>query len=137
MMRPIRLQHQFVDTIPDVLEPGVLYVSMRFRTAVHLCPTGCGEEVVTPLDRDDWILTFDGAVTLRPSVGNWGLACRSHYWITRDEVVWARIWSREEVTRARDVRIAPDETPRVGWLARLLGAVRRKPPSASGRTTRR
>jgi Family of unknown function (DUF6527) len=124
MKRPVPLRHAFVETIPDRLEPGVLYVSLKYRTAVHLCPTGCGEEVVTPLGRTDWTLTFDGTVSLRPSVGNWGLACRSHYWITRDEVEWARTWSREEVAWSREGRSIPAVTYGSGWLRRLASRIR-------------
>jgi hypothetical protein len=97
--RPLR--HEFVEFIPQELEPGVLYVSMRYRTATHLCPSGCNQEVVTPLGRDDWTLSFDGAVSLYPSVGSWGLPCRSHYWIRRDEIVWARRWSSAEISDLR------------------------------------
>ena len=123
MRRSIRLQPRFVEVIPDVIEPGLLYVSMRFRTASHLCPTGCGEEVVTPLDRDEWILTFDGTVTLRPSIGNPGLPCQSHYWITRNEVVWARPLSWEgAVGQALDSEGA---TGIAGWVKRLRSWMRR------------
>jgi hypothetical protein len=124
MKETIRLRHKFVDTIPEVLDPGTLYVSMRFRTAAHLCPTGCGEEVVTPLDRDDWILTFDGTVTLRPSVGNPGLACQSHYWITRDEVMWAPSWSVEEVARIRETGRKPEPTGARRWWSQLRSWLR-------------
>jgi Family of unknown function (DUF6527) len=124
MRKAVPLRHQFVDTIPDHLEPAVLYISLRYRTAVHLCPTGCGEEVVTPLAPNDWTLTFDGTVSLRPSVGNWGLACRSHYWITGDEIEWARTWSREEVAWSREGRPAPAAANNSGWLWRLVPRVR-------------
>ena len=44
----MRLRHEFVDHIPEQLDDGVLYVSIRFGTVVHRCACGCGEEVVTP-----------------------------------------------------------------------------------------
>jgi Family of unknown function (DUF6527) len=59
-MRYARLAHEFVDHIPDVLDPGVLYVSMKYATAAHRCCCGCGLEVVTPFTPTDWKLTFDG-----------------------------------------------------------------------------
>ena len=31
----------------------------------------------------------NGTVSLRPSIGNWQLPCRSHYFIVRNRVVWA------------------------------------------------
>jgi hypothetical protein len=103
MMRYARLAHEFVDYIPEVLEPGVLYVSMKYATASHKCCCGCGLEVVTPFTPTDWKLTFDGeAVSLRPSIGNWSLPCRSHYVIENGRVVRAGPWSDEQVSAERE-----------------------------------
>lgn len=82
-----RLDVRFVTSVPRVLEPGVLYVSMEYGTAVHGCCCGCGEQVVTPFSPGGWKMTFDGeSVTIRPSIGNWNFKCRSHYFITEN---WA------------------------------------------------
>lgn len=107
MTRAQRLDHEFTHYIPERLEDGKLYVSVAFATVVHLCCCGCGNEVVTPLSPTDWQLIFDGeAVSLDPSIGNWSLPCRSHYWIRRGRVRWARRWSEAEVQagRAQDRR---------------------------------
>ncbi|WP_068083729.1 DUF6527 family protein [Novosphingobium rosa] len=99
------LEHRFMRNIPEKLEPGVLYISMEYGMVSHSCACGCGEEVTTPLTPTDWHLVYDGeAVTLNPSVGNWNLACRSHYVIRRGRVIEAGPWSEEEVAaeRARD-----------------------------------
>lgn len=83
------IEHRFVHYIPDVLEDGVLYVSRRFRVAVHKCCCGCGTETVTPIGGKGWnLLLEDERVSLHPSVGNQKLDCQSHYWIRRNEVVW-------------------------------------------------
>ncbi len=101
-MRVRRFQHRFVGEVPRQLEAAVLYVCIEFCTAVHLCACGCGSEVVTPLSRTDWSITFDGdSVSLNPSIGNWGFACRSHYFIRRGWVRWARLWTDEEVEAGR------------------------------------
>lgn len=82
------LSHEFVPSIPDTLEEGVVYISIPYATAVHLCCCGCKNEVVTPITPTDWELTFDGeTISLYPSIGNWGFACQSHYWIRRNRVV--------------------------------------------------
>lgn len=47
MTRITRLKIKHIDSVPDKLEVGVLYVSSRFATAMHLCCCGCGHEVVT------------------------------------------------------------------------------------------
>ncbi|MFN6056403.1 MAG: DUF6527 family protein [Paracoccaceae bacterium] len=101
------LEHRFVESFPEVLERGVLYVSLEFGSVSHSCCCGCGEEVVTPLTPTDWKITFDGeTVTLHPSVGNWTLACRSHYVIRRNQVFEAPPWSEAKVAaeRRRDRR---------------------------------
>ncbi len=102
MKRPIALTHEFVTVIPDEVEERTLYVSMDYATAVHKCCCGCGREVVTPLTPTDWTLIYDGvSISLDPSVGSWGLDCRSHYWIDKSTVRWAQNWSSSEVNAAR------------------------------------
>lgn len=82
-----------------------------FATAAHKCCCGCGEQVNTPLTPTDWQLTFDGeSISLYASIGNWRLACESHYWIKRNTVEWAPRWSKKEIEagRARD-RLAKEK----------------------------
>jgi hypothetical protein len=110
-MRQATMQHRFVEFIPEVLEDGVLYVSLEYTTATHRCCCGCGAEVVTPLSPTDWRLIFDGkTASLEPSIGNWSLPCRSHYWITRNHVRWAPAWSEDQIAagRAYDARAKRD-----------------------------
>ncbi len=97
MNRMDPLNHKFVHYIPEDLVEGVLYVSIPFVTAMHLCCCGCGNEVVTPLNPDGWHMTFDGeSVSLFPSIGSWSLPCQSHYWIQRNQVWWARHFPKYE-----------------------------------------
>lgn len=101
-MRWPRLEHRFVQFIPERLEPGVLYVSMEYATATHSCCCGCGEEVVTPFTPVGWRMTFDGeTVSIWPSVGSWTLRCRSHYVIDRSSAVTAPPWSDAQVEAER------------------------------------
>lgn len=96
------MQYKFVQYIPDIMEEGVIYISMDFATAAHLCACGCGNEVITPFSPTDWNMTFNGeAVSLRPSIGNWSFDCRSHYWIKNNRVEWAGPWSEEEISDGR------------------------------------
>ena len=64
------LNHEFVQFMPADLADGVLYVSIPFVTAMHLCCCGCGNEVVTPLNPDAWRLApyVRRGVRLPPSV---------------------------------------------------------------------
>lgn len=104
----VEYRHTFVKYIPDELESGILYVSLEYSTMVHRCPCGCGEEVSTRLHPEGWSMIYDGAhISLWPSVGNWGFACRSHYWLRCGMVVRARMWTDEEIEASRHVRTRP------------------------------
>ena len=101
-MRRNRMTHQFVENIPERVEDGTVYISTSHALAVHKCCCGCDNEVVTPLAPNEWSLNFDGeTISLNPSIGNWSFPCESHYWIQRDQVRWARKWSRSEIAAAR------------------------------------
>lgn len=102
-MKPeVVLTHEFVEFIPDKLKERTLYISVIHCTAVHKCCCGCGREVVTPLSPMAWHLIFDGkTVSLEPSIGSWSLPCQSHYFITKNKVVWAPKWTKKQIARGR------------------------------------
>ena len=102
MSRITNLRHELVENAPEPLEPGVLYVSLRHNTALHLCCCGCGEEVVTPISPSDWQLVYNGVgVALYPSVGNWQFPCRSHYWVRYGRVEWSYQMTQAEIDAGR------------------------------------
>lgn len=93
--------------MPKVKEHGILYISRKFKLAIHLCACGCGIQTVMPFydgelnDNDGWKMTtkkiegtteadrpYDFTVTLRPSVGNQKFPCQSHYYITDNKIQW-------------------------------------------------
>ena len=92
---------EFVESFPAQFEQGTLYVSAAYSSAAHLCACGCGTEVITPLSPAQWVLKFDGKVSLWPSIGSWTLPCQSHYVIDRGQIVWARSFTQEQVARNR------------------------------------
>lgn len=149
MIRHHRLEHRFLRHLPNVLEPGVLYISVEYGTAAHLCACGCGEEVVTPFTPTDWKMTFDGeSISLWPSIGNWTLPCRSHYVIMQGRVVEAGPWTEEQIAAerrrdrvakaryygaidsedfpAKSVASAPNESLRMGFLQRIWNWLARR-----------
>ncbi|MGE0626728.1 MAG: DUF6527 family protein [Hyphomicrobiaceae bacterium] len=107
-MKSIALKH--VIHLPRQLEPGILYVSQEYAVAGHLCACGCGNKVITPLGPAEWSFSEKaGLASLRPSIGNWQLACRSHYVISSGRICWAPAWSDIQVKAGREIEQARRE----------------------------
>jgi hypothetical protein len=97
-----RMRLEAVQFMPAQLEPGVLYVSEKYRTAAHLCACGCGEKVRTQLGDLGWCFSSGhSGPTLSPSIGNWQKPCRSHYFIRDGRVLWQGEWTDEEIAEGR------------------------------------
>lgn len=129
-MKCEELEPVFVEYVPTDLDDGLLYVSMEYATASHRCACGCGVRVVTPLGPADWILTFDGRVTLSPSVGNGQFECGSHYLIRHNRVVWCRPMTRGAALATHKFDTAQraqtyGDVPRAGVLTKLSSWLRR------------
>ena len=78
-----------VERIPHNLEEGILYVCLECNVAVHLCACGCRDRTVTPLGYGGWALTYnENGLSLNPSIGNFNIPCKSHYFITNNKVRW-------------------------------------------------
>jgi hypothetical protein len=105
MTEVTHVRPEFVTSFPTPMEPGVAYVSVEYNSCGHLCACGCGREVITPLSPVQWSFAYDGEnISIRPSIGNWTLPCRSHYVVDRGKVRWARDFTEDEVAwnRLRD-----------------------------------
>ena len=97
-----RVEPRFVDFMPEELAPGVLYVSIQFGVTAHLCPCGCGNVVNASLSPVRWSIEYDGeTVSMYPSFGNFSFPCKSHYWIRRNQIRWARRYAMDDITDAR------------------------------------
>ncbi|MFE2118360.1 DUF6527 family protein [Streptomyces microflavus] len=58
---------------------------------------------VTPLSPAQWSVTYNGEnVPLTPSIGNWSLPCRSHYWICDGRVRWSCRYAPSENDQNQD-----------------------------------
>lgn len=105
MRKALTIKYEFIELLPGGLEPETLYISLKYKNMVHQCFCGCNKKVITPLSPTGWELTFNGReVSVYPSIGNWNLPCRSHYWITRSQIEWDEQWSAEQIAAglARD-----------------------------------
>lgn len=127
MSRTDHYTARFVESFPTPLAPGVLYVSTKYATAGHVCPCGCGREVVTKLSPTRWRVIFDGEVSLRPSVAATGLPFNSHYFLTRGQVDWHSKLDAVQAARAQGADRRTIEEGRVPvsntWIARLTRRV--------------
>lgn len=123
-MKILKLTPRDLDEFPQVLEEGILYISEECELAAHKCCCGCGENVITPLNPARWRLDRqDGRVSLRPSIGNWKFACRSHYWIRNNRVIPSYDMDDEEIAEVIEL----DRVDREDFIAQLQHA----PPSGS------
>lgn len=95
----MRTETLVAEYVPEFMPPyeemreGVLYISIKYSVAIHLCACGCREKVVTGINtpewrKDAWELSFNGGPTLHPSIGNQKFPCRSHYWVKAGRIVW-------------------------------------------------
>lgn len=101
-MKIKQIRPESVEFIPERLEEGVLYITERYRTAVHKCCCGCGQEVVTPLSPAEWTVKCnDGRVSLWPSIGNWSYPCHSHYVIRESRVLEAKAMTERQIQRVK------------------------------------
>lgn len=90
-MKTTELKPEYCDHIPDKLTEGVLYISTKFKIAIHLCACGCGGQTVTPFGKGEWTLTDSGGkITLRPSIGNFmgESPYHAHYYVTDNKIEW-------------------------------------------------
>ena len=82
---------QYVEQLPEQLREGMFYICEEFSLTAHKCCCGCGEDVYNKLNPAKWRLseTWDGRISLEPSIGNWKYPCQSHYWIRNNRVIEA------------------------------------------------
>lgn len=91
MNRINELKPMYVKYIPEIKEPGILYISEEYNCASHLCACGCGVNTYTPLGSGEWNITGSKeVVTLRPSIGNFmgEKPYHAHYFITNNKIQW-------------------------------------------------
>ena len=91
------VSHQFVELMPEKFEERILYVSVQYATAIHLCCCGCKNKVVTPLTPKDSKLIFDGeTVSLYPSIGNWNFNASRTTGFAKEKWVGPRAGARRK-----------------------------------------
>lgn len=77
-----------VEELPATLIPGQLYYLAWRGIAAHLCPSGCGVKVVTPIGSHGWSLDIgQRGPSLWPSVLVDGSDCHAHYFVTSGAII--------------------------------------------------
>ena len=114
IMRKKKLKHLFVDSIPATLQDGVVYVCPKHNIVSHLCACGCGHRIDTSIDPDEWKFSYDGkGICLFPSIGNWDIPCRSHYFITNDMAIPCKS-KPQKTKKKRRKKVIDSQSPSVG-----------------------
>lgn len=130
---PDRFSLLEVKYLPDEIDDGILYYSESFSIAAHKCACGCCGVVYTPVKKGEWSIKVESVgPSLSPSIGNWNLPCKSHYWIRRGTVAWASEWSQERIEAGRELeeqtrlRLHGQNADRDGVLSRAIKWFRQK-----------
>jgi Family of unknown function (DUF6527) len=96
LSKPARkYQYKRVEEPPVPVDKGTIYIvqdSKEPDTLVFKCPCGCDRVIQLNLLRDTepcWhFYVRDKYISIRPSVFS-KKGCGSHFWITRNRVIWA------------------------------------------------
>ena len=98
------IEFKFMDDLPqnEEMEENIIYVSLGDDTSKHLCMCGCKSVIVTPISPVEWQIIYNGKYSLQPSIGNWQLYCKSHYWIKDEKVIWASKFSEEKIEKVKE-----------------------------------
>jgi hypothetical protein len=123
----MRYVYQLVDRVPDKLRDGVVYHTEEFELGGLLCACGCGHRVMLLVPDSHQVWDQNGLATVRPSIGVFDAACKSHYFITAGVVDWLPAFTGAQaasIMHAQIVRhVARDAKP-LSWWNRLESAVR-------------
>ena len=81
LVKPITVE--YVPDKSDMIQDEI-YISVKYKTAVHLCLCGCGNLSVTHfMDDSGWKITLlNSGLTMIPSILNLNCPNRCHYVIT-------------------------------------------------------
>jgi len=81
-IKTVKINPVFVEFVPkpDDMNELDIYISKKYKVAVHVCLCGCRSQTVTPLGDSGWnISENDGKITIIPSISNAQFECKSHY----------------------------------------------------------
>ena len=99
---------EFCNEYPERIDANALYImgeSKYFWSILLRCPCGCGDILQLNLHRDThpfWDMKFhiNGSLSISPSVWKKD-GCRSHFFIKRSNIIWARGIQKNESYKDR------------------------------------
>jgi hypothetical protein len=122
----MKFRYQLVNRIPTQIEDGVVYHTKEFELAGLLCACGCGHRVTLLVPDSHQVWDEDGYATVRPSIGVFDAACKSHYIITAGAVQWLPAFTGAQASTIMQRQIARhvlhDAKP-VSWWQKAKAAV--------------
>jgi hypothetical protein len=86
-LKKVEIVPVYVELISDTLKQDILYISDTYKTMIHLCLCGCGEQSVLPIHSViGWQLIKheNDKISITPSILNNNCPNRSHYIITKN-----------------------------------------------------
>ncbi len=91
-----KYKYQFVNDVPCIIEPHVIYIVQNNGYAwqlVMLCPCGCKKNLHMNLTQEYkpyWKFKIDKRkrISLHPSIHRM-VGCKSHFFIRKAKIVWA------------------------------------------------
>lgn len=86
-IKKVEIQYKHVEYIPESInmEDNIVYISLKYKVAIHKCLCGCGNLVVLPLNINGWnLIEENNKISFTPSIGNYSFECNSHYIITKN-----------------------------------------------------
>jgi hypothetical protein len=122
----MKYRYQLVDRIPTQMRGDVVYHTKEFELAGLLCACGCSHRITLLVPDSHQVWDQGGYATIRPSIGVFDGACKSHYFITAGEVQWLPAFSGAQVATIMQAQIARHvarEAKPAPWWQRAKTAV--------------
>ena len=90
-----RYRYQFVEDIPDAIQPRIIYIIQNNGYAwqlVILCPCGCRKNLhmnLTEEYKPSWKFKVDKRkrISIYPSIHRM-VGCKSHFFIKKGKIIW-------------------------------------------------
>lgn len=122
----MRYRYELADRIPKQMREGVVYHTREFELAGLLCACGCGYRITLLVPDSHQVWDEEGYATIRPSVGVFDAACKSHYVISAGHVQWLPAFTGAQATRIMHAQIArhvAKDRKQSRWWKRAKAAV--------------